>query len=109
MVLDDHLVSRALGMMQLFIGILSGIATVVIGLFFLPMGLSINPLLGFVAGVILGMLLTGIQLQVVTSAVETVVVCFAEAPSALIENHHGELSSRMIRAWRATYPNECGF
>lgn len=93
--------------MQLFIGILSGALAVVLGLFF--WGLTVNPLATFILGIVLGMILSSIQLQVVTSAVETIVVCFAEAPSALLENHPPELSGRMIRAWRAAYPDECGF
>jgi hypothetical protein len=106
-ILNDHLVSRSLGMMQFFIGILSGALAVVLGLVFL--GITVNPLATFLLGVILGMMLSSIQLQVVTSAVETVVVCFAEAPSALLENHPPELSGRMIQAWRVAYPDDCGF
>jgi hypothetical protein len=106
-ILNDHLVSRSLAMMQFFIGILSGALAVVLGLVFL--GISVSPLATFSLGILLGIMLSSIQLQVVTSAVETVVVCFAEAPSALVENHPPELSGRMVRAWRAAYPDECGF
>lgn len=94
-------------MMQFFIGILSGALAVVLGLIF--SGVGIHPVANFTLGLILGMGLSSIQLQVVTSAVETVVVCFAEAPSALVENHPPELSGRMIRAWRFAYPDQCGF
>lgn len=106
-ILNDHLISRSLGLMQVFIGILSGALAVVLGLIFL--GMTVSPLATFSLGVLLGMMLSNIQLQVVTSAVSTVVVCFAEAPSALVENHPPELSGRMIQAWRMAYPDECGF
>ena len=106
-ILNDHLISRSLGMMQFLIGLLSGALAVILGLAFF--GMHLHPMATFILGVFLGARLSSIQFQVVTSAVETVVVCFAEAPSALIENHPSELSSRMIRSWRAAYPNECGF
>lgn len=93
--------------MQFFIGLLSGALAVVLGLVF-P-GIGFHPVATFWLGILLGMTLSNIQLQVVTSAVETAVVCFAEAPSSLLENHPPELSGRMIRAWRAAYPDECGF
>ena len=105
-ILNDHLVSRSLGLMQVFIGILSGAMAAVLGLIFL--GMTVNPLATFLLGIILGIILSSIQFQVVTSAVETVMVCFAEAPSALVENHPPELADRMIRAWRVAYPDECG-
>ena len=66
-----------------------------------------NSITGFVLGVALGFLLSGILFQVVTSAVDTVVVCFAEAPNPLRLNHPPELSERMVQAWRAVYPMEC--
>lgn len=106
-ILNDHLISRSFRLMQFVIGLLSGAMAVVLGLAFF--GFHLHPLATFILGIFLGTRLSSIQFQVVTSAVETVVVCFAEAPSALIENHPSELSSRMIRSWRAAYPNECGF
>lgn len=106
-ILNDHLISRSLGLMQVFIGLISGALAVVLGLVFF--GFHIHPVATFTLGVILGTSLSNIQLQVVTSAVATVVVCFAEAPSSLVENHPSELSGRMIRAWRVAYPDECGF
>ena len=106
-ILNDSLIGRSLGMMQSFIGLVSGALAVMLGLAFF--GFHLHPLATFILGFFLGARLSNIQFQVVTSAVETVVVCFAEAPSALVENHPSELSSRMIRSWRAAYPNECGF
>ena len=108
LILNDHLVSRSLRMMKLFIGILSGALTVVLGLVWF--GWTMNPLFSFLVGGVLGTFMADIQLQVVTSAVETIVVCFAEAPSALMdEDHHPpELGDRMMQAWRTAYPDECG-
>jgi hypothetical protein len=94
-------------MMKVFIGIMSGALTVVLGLFWF--GWELHPLVSFLVGCCMGTFLADIQLQVVSSAVETIVVCFAEAPSALFEFHPPELADRMIRAWKDAYPNECGF
>lgn len=46
-----------------------------------------------------------LQMSVVSSAVDTVIVCFAEAPNEL-RLHYPFLSDQMVRAWRRTYPEE---
>ena len=81
---DQLLVSRSLGMMQFFIGLISGGVSIVLGL--VVLGLSVSPLATFFIGWLLGMVLSSILLQLVTSTVQTVVVYFAEAPSELQHN-----------------------
>jgi hypothetical protein len=93
-ILNDHLVSRSLGFLQLVIGVVCGAIGVVLGLVFL-----FAPLTGGLLGLVLGVMLSSILFQVVTSAVDTVVVCFAEAPNPLRQNHPPEISERMIQAW----------
>jgi hypothetical protein len=44
-------------------------------------------------------------MSVVASAVDTVIVCFAEAPAELQLNHP-HLSNQMVQAWRLVYPEE---
>jgi len=107
-IVNDHLVARSLRMTTLLIGILSGVLTVLLGILWFGSdpGLAVFMYMG---GCILGGFLASIQLRVVSSAVETIVVCFAEAPSALSENHPPELGNRMIQAWQMAYPDECGF
>ncbi len=83
-ILNDQLVSRSLGMMQFFIGLISGCVSIVLGL--VVLGLSVSPLATFFIGWLLGMVLSSILLQLVTSTVQTVVVYFAEAPSELQHN-----------------------
>jgi hypothetical protein len=56
----------------------------------------------------IGLSLAWITISVVYSAVDTVVVSFAEAPGEL-ETNHPALSQQMITAWRQVYPAECGF
>ena len=47
------------------------------------------------------------MMSVVGSAVNTVIVCFAEAP-AEFEANHPELSREMRMTWRQAWPVECG-
>jgi hypothetical protein len=58
---------------------------------------------------VLGMMSCNILLGVVISAVNTIVVCFAESPNELLRNHPPELYRRLVEAWRTAYPQECGF
>jgi hypothetical protein len=44
-------------------------------------------------------------MSVVSSAVDTVMVCFAESPNEFRSNYP-LLSEQMVRAWRKTYPQE---
>lgn len=45
-------------------------------------------------------------MSVVASAVNTIIVCFAEAPAEFDVNHP-HLSMDMRSAWRQAWPNEC--
>jgi hypothetical protein len=47
-------------------------------------------------------------MSVVSSGVDTVLVCFAEAPTDLRQNHP-RLSDQMVRAWRLVYPEEFSY
>ncbi len=51
-------------------------------------------------------MLASILMSVVASAVNTVIVCFAEAPREF-EVNHPQLSMDMRNAWRQAWPNEC--
>merc|ERR1711935_1173689 len=69
----------------------------------------------FSVGFVLGMSLSGVLLRLIASAVETIVVCFAESPNQLSvlarQPAHGPramlkpaLANEMILAWRQVYP-----
>ena len=103
-ILNDNLVSRSFGLMQLMIGVACTAIGALLGMVFVE-----EPLAGGLLGFLLGFLLSNILFSVVTSAVDSVVVCFAEAPNVLRQHHAPEITERMITAWRAVYPNECGF
>ena len=68
-------------------------------------GLSVsttNAVLGF----IIGLVLSSILFSTIGSAVNAVIVCFAEGP-AEFEANHPELSRKMRETWLQFYPN-CG-
>jgi len=48
-----------------------------------------------------------IVMGVVNSAVDTVIVCFAEAPGDF-ESNHPEHSRRMVETWRNVHPGAFG-
>jgi hypothetical protein len=105
-IVNDQLVNRSLAMMSTLIAFITGVIGVIVGFFFLgPLGAAYSFLMGFV----LGMTSCGILFGVVTSAVNTVVVCFAESPNQLRFNHSPELYQKLAHAWRVAYPNDCGF
>jgi hypothetical protein len=108
-ILNDQLVYRVLSWMSFVMGILSGLVGVLV--------VTIHPSLlrgvdsdsetwvAFVVGLIVGTVLSNILLSILGSAVDTVVVCFAEAP---IEFRHAypELSEEMEDAWHTAFPTE---
>jgi len=107
-IINDQLIARSLRMMSLLIGLITGLVGVLLGLVFL--GRSFEAVVpAFFLGAILGSASSGILFGVVTSAVNTVVVCFAESPNQLRINHDPELSHDLIEAWRKAYPQDCGF
>jgi len=103
-IINDNLVSSAFGMLQFWIGVISGAIGAIFGKIFLE-ATEVGAAFGFV----LGILFSSILFSVVNSAVETVVVCFAESPNMLRFNHSPEISNEMIRAWKNVYPDECGW
>lgn len=106
MIVNDQLVSRSLSMMSLLIAFITGVIGVIVGFFFFgPLWSAFSFLIGFV----LGLTSCGILFGVITSGVNTVVVCFAESPNQLRFNHSPELYQNLAQAWRAAYPADCGF
>jgi hypothetical protein len=113
-IINDHLVNRALGMMMAIVGVFSGMTGWLVhrmvpswfnGLF---QESETNAEFAFWYAFAYGILSSILVLNVVSSAVDTVVVCFAESPNELRANHP-QVAQRMIQAWRAAYPSDCGF
>jgi hypothetical protein len=60
-------------------------------------------LVSFVEGVVIGLVLTSVLFGVISSSVNTVIVCFAASPVDF-EDNHPELSHEMRSAWREVWP-----
>jgi hypothetical protein len=56
-------------------------------------------------GLVVGFMLTSILMGVVGSAVNTVIVCYAEAPNEF-QTNHPQLSADMRQSWRQAWPTE---
>ena len=106
-IINDDLVARSLGLMSIFISFVTGIVALLLGFFLIgPLG-SIQ---FFFLGLFLAHSSFSVLFGVVTSAVNTVVVCFAESPNQLKENgHNPEHFRELAGAYRKAYPNDCGF
>ena len=68
--------------------------------------LSIAPFCLNRLGFLVGFIMASIMMGVVSSAVNTVIVCFAESPREF-EVNHPQLSMEMRDAWRRAWPEEC--
>lgn len=108
-VINDNLVGRVLALNCVAVGALTGLV-----------GMLLNQWTGWAAAALgedahvwvfflsfmIGFSLSMITMGVVQSAVDTVIVCFAEAPNEF-QNNHPALAQQMMVAWRQVYP-ECG-
>merc|ERR1740121_3289004 len=60
-------------------------------------------LVSIIIGLIIGLMLACILMTVVASGVNSVIVCFADAP-AEFQTNHPELSNRMRQTWISAFP-----
>lgn len=56
-------------------------------------------------GFVIGLVLSGIVMGLLSSAVDSIIVCFAEAPNEFAESHPS-LAEEMQTAWSAAWPEE---
>lgn len=108
-IIADNLISNVLTLFAFIIGMLTGCVGLVMNeiekSWFEDYGGAAS---AFGFAFLIGIVISMITLSVVDSSVNTVLVCFAEAP-AEFEQNYPELSSEMRDAWREVYPAECGF
>jgi len=101
-IVADDLVSNALILVSLITGLLMGGLAYLIDQFNW-FDISGEPWIAFLLGFLIGLVLTSIMLTVVGGAVNTTIVCFAEAPAEFQANHP-ILSNQMRAAWNNAYP-----
>mmetsp|Transcript_17181 Transcript_17181/g.35284 ORF Transcript_17181/g.35284 Transcript_17181/m.35284 type:complete len:536 (+) Transcript_17181:206-1813(+) len=106
-IIADYLIDTVLMMVSICVGIITGIIGALVGSVLMQQGGA--ALIGaFFVGAAIGFILCSALFSLVSSAVNTVIVCFAEAPTEFKSNHP-QLSHQMILAWRDAYPTEFGY
>jgi hypothetical protein len=104
-IISDNLVNRLLSICILVIGLLTGVASTIVSFIFEEAEHSDNGILlpGFLTGFLIGMVMASLVLGVVSSAVDAIIVCFAEAPGEFKENHPA-IAQEMQTTWDAAWP-----
>ena len=104
-IIADDLVSNTLFFVSVVVGGLAGSVGVILAVstdWFANAG-SNGQIYSFVIGFVVGLVLTSIAMSAIASAVNAVIVLFAEAPAEFQQNHP-ELSQKMRDTWQATFP-----
>lgn len=109
-IITDNLAQGVLGMLSAAVGLITGLVALGIAH---GQGMVFGDELGasaaaFFIGFIIGMVLTSTLMTLVSSAVNTVIVCYAEAPMEFQQNHP-KLSEDMRAAWRQAWPVEFNY
>jgi len=105
-IIADDLVSNALFLVSIVVGLVTGSVGLILASltdWFDGQDESEEQMLCFVIGLIVGLMLSSIALSVVASGVNTVIVCFADAP-AEFQNNHPELSNKMRETYIGAFP-----
>ena len=105
MIASDELVPNILLMFSLVIGGITGCFGYLVAELTDTDILSLNEPgpVSFITGAVVGLALTSVLFGVISSAVNTVLVCFASSPVDLARNHP-EISDEMRDAWREVWP-----
>lgn len=105
MIVSDDLVPNVLFLTSLVIGGVTGcVAHFVSQLYNLSITSNEDPgVSSFFLGTWIGLVITSITFSVVSSSVNTVLVCFASSPVDF-ERNHPQLSTEMRAAWREVWP-----
>merc|ERR1712106_391141 len=106
-VIADDLVSNALGLTALMVGCLMGAAGLAMEAstdWFDAIGSDYSQAGAFLVAFLMGLVIASICFNIVGSAVNAVIVLYAEAPAEFAENHPG-LSNQMRQAYLEAYPD----
>lgn len=105
-IIADTLVDTVLSMVCLCVGLITGVIGLIVG-GAMQQG-DVTLAVAFLVGMVIGFILCSTLFSLISSGVNTVIVCFAEAPGEFQANHP-QLASQMIETWRQAYPNEFGY
>lgn len=102
-IIADNLVNRLLGIMSLTIGLLTGVCSLFAAFLVEEFESKQGWVpIGFVVGFFVGLILSGVFMGLLSSAVDAIIVCYAEAPKELEESHPAiaqEMSQTWTEAW----------
>eukprot|EP00585_Thalassiosira_rotula_P007315 CAMPEP_0196137484 /NCGR_PEP_ID=MMETSP0910-20130528/5440_1 /TAXON_ID=49265 /ORGANISM="Thalassiosira rotula, Strain GSO102" /LENGTH=596 /DNA_ID=CAMNT_0041397949 /DNA_START=48 /DNA_END=1838 /DNA_ORIENTATION=- len=106
-IITDTLANSVLRMLSAAVGLITGLVALAIAQI---QGMVFGDELGasaaaFFIGFVVGTVLTSTLMTLVSSAVNTVIVCYAEAPREFQENHP-KLAEDMRTTWRQFWPSE---
>lgn len=104
-IITDSLVDSILTMVSVCIGLITGILA---GVLANNQQMLLGEIAPWIIGFFVGFMLASTLMSLLASAVNTVIVCFAEAPNELKKNHP-HLSHKMIHSWRKAWPNDFQF
>jgi len=103
-IIADMLVDSVLTMVSFGVAVLTGLVGMLV-LSGLGGNVGNTALAGsFFIGFVIGFVLCATLFSIVSSAVNTVIVCYAEAPQEF-QTNHPRLSEEMRAAWRQAWPN----
>ena len=107
MIVTDDLIPNVLCILSLAIGGVTGLFAVLVEVLenfqFVAMPEKTTTLVAFLAGLVIGLFVSNVLFGLISSAVNTVIVCFAGSPVEFDRNHH-ELSHEMRNSWREVWP-----
>mmetsp|Transcript_5360 Transcript_5360/g.6247 ORF Transcript_5360/g.6247 Transcript_5360/m.6247 type:complete len:501 (+) Transcript_5360:287-1789(+) len=107
-IIADQLVDSVLNMVSIGVGVLTGIIGIIAAK---GAGIDMsggNMMAPFFLGFLFGFALCATLFSVVSSAVNTVIVCYAEAPAEFQQNHP-QLAAEMQAAWKQAWPNDFSY
>jgi multisubunit Na+/H+ antiporter MnhC subunit len=104
-IIADDLIGNVLFLISIIVGgLMGGIAAALQKATGSLDGTGGNPLLiAFLLGFVVGLLVTSILMSTIGSAVNAVIVLFAEGPAEFQQNHP-DLSNKMRQVWSEVYP-----
>lgn len=104
-IIADDLVSNTLFFVSVVVGGIAGAVGLILSVTtdWFEQAASNGQAASFTLGFVIGLVLTSIAMSAIASAVNAVIVLFAEAPAEFQQNHP-ELSQKMRDTWQATFP-----
>mmetsp|Transcript_16569 Transcript_16569/g.25736 ORF Transcript_16569/g.25736 Transcript_16569/m.25736 type:complete len:572 (-) Transcript_16569:62-1777(-) len=108
-IVSNDLAGFVLNFTNFTVGVITGFFAILLSNmtgqdYFVPdADVTVTKTIGFVTGFIVGLIMSATMTNVIRGAVRTIIVCFADAPSKLQENHPLE-TERMMNTWVSVFP-----